>query len=138
MATEPNAPETAAESLADLQSEDINMKSDAPQLPRFAKVVDCHIGENTIIRDHVNLYKCKIGKNCKIESFVYIEEGVVVGDYCKIKPHVYLPSGVSIEDEVFIGPNVTFTNDKHPHVSGEWHIKTTLVGRAARRLVQAQ
>jgi UDP-2-acetamido-3-amino-2,3-dideoxy-glucuronate N-acetyltransferase len=79
----------------------------------------------------VNLYKCKIGRNCKIESFVYIEEGVVVGDNCKIKPHVYIPTGVIIDDQVFIGPNVTFTNDKYPRVTGYWELQKTIIGHGA-------
>jgi len=99
--------------------------------PRFSVIVDAEIGEGTIVRDHVNLYKCKIGKNCKIESFVYMEQGVTVGDNCKIKPHVFIPTGVTIEDEVFIGPNVTFTNDKYPRAKGDWKLLRTVVGSGA-------
>lgn len=72
------------------------------------------VGKNTIIREYCNLYKCKIGDNCRIGSYVYIEEGVKIGNNCKIKPHVFIPSGVTIEDGVFIGPGVIFTNDKYP------------------------
>lgn len=99
--------------------------------PEFSRIIDVEIGEGTIIRDHVNLYKCKIGRNCKIESFVYIEEGVIVGNDCKIKPHVYIPTGVTIEDEVFIGPNVTFTNDKYPRSKGDWRTVPTVIERGA-------
>lgn len=99
--------------------------------PKFSVVVDVEIGEGTVVRDHVNLFRCKIGKNCKIESFVYIEEGVTIGDGCKIKPHVYIPTGVTIEAGVFIGPNVTFTNDKYPRVNGEWQLLRTVVEREA-------
>ena len=80
------------------------------------RLKDVEIGEGTVIHDQVNLYKCKIGKNCKIDSFVYVEEGVIIGDICKIRPFVFIPSGVTIEDNVFVGPNVTFTNDKYPKV----------------------
>jgi UDP-2-acetamido-3-amino-2,3-dideoxy-glucuronate N-acetyltransferase len=90
------------------------------RVPKYSVINGAEIGEGTIIHDHVNLYKCKIGKNCKIDSFVYIEEGVVVGDNCKIRPFVFIPSGVTIEDNVFVGPNVTFTNDKYPRVKGDW------------------
>lgn len=90
-----------------------------PARTSFSIVTDCSIGEGTLIRDQVNLYKCRIGKECKIESFVYIEEGVKVGDRCKIKPNVFIPTGVTIEDGVFIGPNVTFTNDKYPRASND-------------------
>jgi UDP-2-acetamido-3-amino-2,3-dideoxy-glucuronate N-acetyltransferase len=98
---------------------------------KFSIITDVEIGENTIIRDHVNLYKCKVGKNCKIESFVYIEEGVVIGDNCKIKPFVFIPTGVTIGNDVFIGPNVTFTNDKYPKTAGAWTQVNTLVKSGA-------
>jgi acetyltransferase-like isoleucine patch superfamily enzyme len=97
----------------------------------FSAIVDAEIGEGTIVRDQVNLFKCKIGKFCKIESFVYIEEGVSIGDYCKIKPYVFIPTGVTIGDEVFVGPNVTFTNDKYPRSKGEWKLLQTIVREGA-------
>jgi acetyltransferase-like isoleucine patch superfamily enzyme len=100
-------------------------------MPAFSAIVEADIGECTVVRDHVNLYKCKIGRGCKIESFVYIEEGVVIGDDCKIKPHVYIPTGVTIEDKVFLGPNVIFTNDKYPRVEGDWKPLKTVVGPGA-------
>lgn len=130
MWTEPKFISPKKDVTTNLTPEDIN---EPPHLnvPRFSTVVDAKIGAGTIIRDHVNLFKCTIGENCKIESFVYIEEGVTIGNNCKVKPHVYLPSGVIIEDDVFIGPNVTFTNDKYPHVSGEWALRTTTVGRGS-------
>ena len=98
---------------------------------KFSVIVGTEIGRGTVVRDHVNLYKCKIGRNCKIESFVYIEEGARIGDYCKIKPHVFIPTGVTIEDHVFIGPNATFTNDKYPRADGEWKMLETRVCRGA-------
>jgi acetyltransferase-like isoleucine patch superfamily enzyme len=135
MVTEPPSPEVSDPSeLDDLTPETINpIQEDhaSHRPPEFSKIVETQIGEGTEVRDHVNLYKCKIGKNCRIESFVYIEEGVTVGDNCKIKPHVYIPTGVIIEDQVFLGPNVTFTNDKYPHVKGDWNILKTIVGSGA-------
>lgn len=92
---------------------------------KYSVLKDVEIGEGTVIHDQVNLYKCKIGKNCKIDSFVYIEEGVIIGDNCKIRPFVFIPTGVTIEDNVFVGPNVTFTNDKYPKVKGEWALIKT-------------
>jgi UDP-2-acetamido-3-amino-2,3-dideoxy-glucuronate N-acetyltransferase len=98
---------------------------------KFSIINDVEIGEGTIIHDQVNLYKCKIGKNVKIHSFTYIEEGVVIGDNCKIKPFVFIPTGVTIENDVVVGPNVTFTNDRHPKAIGEWTISKTLVRSGA-------
>jgi acetyltransferase-like isoleucine patch superfamily enzyme len=134
MFTEPPSPVPRDPTeLDDLQSETISPQKDGvtTRPPVFSEIVEADIGEGTIVRDHVNLYKCKIGKNCKVESFVYIEEGVTIGDNCKIKPHVYIPTGVTIEDEVFLGPNATFTNDKYPRVKGDWKLLKTIVRRGA-------
>jgi len=134
MFTEPPSPQPSPAELDDLQPETIYPNGSAGaalRRPEFSVIVDAEIGEGTVVRDHVNLYKCKIGRNCKIESFVYVEEGVVIGDNCKVKPHVYIPTGVIIGDDVFIGPNVTFTNDKNPHVKGEWMLLKMVVGRGA-------
>lgn len=98
---------------------------------KYSVLKDVEINEGTVIHDQVNLYKCKIGKNCKIDSFVYVEEGVIIGDCCKIRPFVFIPTGVTIEDNVFVGPNVTFTNDKYPKVKGEWVLLKTLVKSGA-------
>lgn len=98
---------------------------------RHSIVEDVLIGEGTEIHDHVNLYLCNIGKNCKIDAFVYIEEGVVIGDNCKIRPFVFIPTGVTIEDNVFIGPGVSFTNDKYPRVRGAWKMLKTIVKKGA-------
>jgi len=98
---------------------------------KYSITKEVEVGEGTKIYDHVNLYKCKIGRNCKIEPYVYIEGGVVIGDNCKIKPFVFIPTGVTIEDDVFIGPNVTFTNDKYPKAHGEWKLLETRVKRGA-------
>ena len=98
---------------------------------RFSLIKDIEIGEGTIIHDQVNLYRCKIGRNCKIDAFVYIEEDVVIGNDCKIRPFVFIPTGVTIEDDVFVGPSVTFTNDKYPKVRGEWKLLRTRVKKGA-------
>lgn len=99
--------------------------------PRYSFIKEAEIGKGTVVHDQVNLYKCKIGKNCKIDAYVYIEEGVTIGDNCKIRPFVFIPTGVVIEDNVFIGPNVTFTNDKYPKARGEWALLRTRVKKGA-------
>jgi len=101
------------------------------RVPKYSVMDQVEIGDATIIHDHVNLYKCKIGRNCKISSFVYIEEGVVIGNNCKIRPFVFIPTGVTIDDDVFVGPNVTFTNDKYPKAQGSWKLETTMVKQGA-------
>lgn len=99
--------------------------------PKYAVIGGAEIGEGTRVFDQVNLYKCKVGKNSKIDSYVYVEEGVVIGDNCKVRPFVFIPTGVIIEDNVFIGPNVTFTNDRYPKAQGDWSLLKTTVKKGA-------
>jgi acetyltransferase-like isoleucine patch superfamily enzyme len=98
---------------------------------KYSILKDCKIGRDTRVYDQVNLYKCDIGKNCKIDSFVYIEGDVKIGNNVKIRAHTFIPSGVTIEDDVFIGPGVIFTNDKYPKVTGDWKLLKTIVKRGA-------
>jgi UDP-2-acetamido-3-amino-2,3-dideoxy-glucuronate N-acetyltransferase len=56
----------------------------------------------------------RIGKDCNICDFVFIENEVVIGDRTTIKSGVQIWDGVTIGADVFVGPNVTFTNDKYP------------------------
>jgi UDP-2-acetamido-3-amino-2,3-dideoxy-glucuronate N-acetyltransferase len=98
---------------------------------KYSIIKKTKVGRDSRIYDQVNLYGCKIGKNTKIDAFVYIEEGVTIGDNCKIRPFAFIPTGVVIEDHVFIAPNVTFTNDKHPRAQGEWTRLNTRVKRFA-------
>ena len=104
---------------------------DMELLSKYHVIKDAEIGEGTVVRHYVNLYGCRIGKNCRIASFVEIQKDVVIGDFCKIEAFAYIPTGVTIEDEVFIGPHVCFTNDKRPHAKGEWEVVPTHVKKGA-------
>jgi UDP-2-acetamido-3-amino-2,3-dideoxy-glucuronate N-acetyltransferase len=100
-------------------------------MAKYYKIDDCEIGEDTIVRDYVNLYGCKIGDGCRIAAYVEIQRGVRIGDRCKIEAFAFIPSGVTIEDEVFIGPHACFTNDLVPKAVGDWEITPTLVKKGA-------
>jgi UDP-2-acetamido-3-amino-2,3-dideoxy-glucuronate N-acetyltransferase len=106
------------------------LKTKRPR-PRYAIIKDVQTDEGTTIFDQVNLYRCKIGKNTKIDAFTYIEEGVEIGDNCKIRAFSFIPQGIKIEDGVFIGPRVAFTNDKYPRANGEWKMLSTIVKKGA-------
>lgn len=90
---------------------------------------DVEIGEGTKIFDEnlINLYGCKIGKNCIIANFVEIGKDVIIGNNCKIEAFAFIPTGVTIEDNVFIGPHACFTNDKKPRIGEQWKIVSTTV-----------
>lgn len=94
-------------------------------------IKDCEIGEGTKIYDFVNLYGCKIGKNCIIGTFVEIQKNVIVGNNSKIESHSFLCEGVEIQDDVFIGHGVIFTNDKYPKSKSSWTPIKTTVGKGA-------
>ena len=100
-------------------------------LAKYSLIEDCAIGEGTVIRDYVNLYGCKIGRDCKIAAYVEIQRGVTIGDRCKVEAFAFIPSGVTIEDEVFVGPHAIFTNDLHPRAVGEWEVVPTTVKKGA-------
>ena len=101
------------------------------EISQYSLIEDCEIGKNTVIRNFVNLYGCKIGDDCRIASFVEIQRGVTIGDRCKVEAFAFIPTGVKIDDEVFIGPHVVFTNDKKPQALGEWTVVPTYVRRGA-------
>jgi UDP-2-acetamido-3-amino-2,3-dideoxy-glucuronate N-acetyltransferase len=84
--------------------------------PKYSVIVDAIIGEGTQVWDHVNLYKCQIGRNCKIHPFVYIEQDVIIGDDCKVQAFAGIGRGTKIGNRVHIGPSVILSNSKHPFV----------------------
>ena len=94
-------------------------------------IEDCEIGDGTVVRDFVNLYGCRIGRDCKIAAYVEIQRGVIVGDRCKIEAFAFIPSGVTIGDEVFVGPHACFTNDLMPKAVGDWSVTPTIVEKGA-------
>ena len=88
----------------------------------------------------VNLYKCVIGDETRIGTFVEIQVGAKVGSRCKISSHTFICEGVTIEDEVFIGHGVMFINDRFPGATTEdgrlkgaadWKVDRTCVCRRA-------
>jgi acetyltransferase-like isoleucine patch superfamily enzyme len=89
---------------------------------------DAEIGEGTVVWHYCNLFKCKIGKNCVIGSYVEIGKNVIIGDNCKIECGVFIPEGVVIGNEVFVGPHVCFTNDRSPRIKQkEWKLTKTFI-----------
>ena len=74
-----------------------------------------------------NIYGCKIGEDCNIGALVEIRKTVEIGDRCKIQPFVFMPEGVHIGNDVFIGPHVCFTNDKYPVVEDYVSFRETFV-----------
>lgn len=73
------------------------------------------IGDNTSVWQYtIILPGAKIGSNCNINAFCFIENDVIIGDNVTIKCGVYIWDGIRIDNDVFIGPAVTFVNNNRP------------------------
>jgi acetyltransferase-like isoleucine patch superfamily enzyme len=79
-----------------------------------AIVKNSEIGKGTSIWGFANVYEAQINDNCKIGSYVEIQENVVIGNNVTISTHSFICSLVEIEDDVFIGHGVMTINDIHP------------------------
>ncbi len=75
---------------------------------------DCEIGEGTKIWNFVNLYGCRIGRDCMIGTFVEIQAGVSIGDRTRVQSHTFICDMVAVGSDVFIGHGVMFINDVYP------------------------
>lgn len=73
------------------------------------------IGEKTRIWAFAHVLKnVKIGEDCNLCDYVFVESGVKIGNRVTIKNGISLWEGLEIEDDVFLGPNAAFTNDMFP------------------------
>ena len=68
----------------------------------------------------------KIGNGTRIGS--YCDIAGEIGKNCIIQSCVFIPKGITIKDNVFIGPGVIFANDKHPPSN---NLSETLVEKGA-------
>ena len=103
---------------------------------------DVVLGENVKIYQPslVNLYGCEIGDGSTIGAFVEIRRGVKLGRNVKVQAFVFIPEGVTIGDGAFIGPHACFTNDLYPRATrpdgslqtaDDWELLPTTVGAGA-------
>jgi UDP-2-acetamido-3-amino-2,3-dideoxy-glucuronate N-acetyltransferase len=88
----------------------------------------------------VNLYGCEIGDGCNIGAFVEIRRTAKLGKNVKVQAFVFIPEGVTIEDGAFLGPHACFTNDVYPRsinpdgslqTGDDWELVPTKVARGA-------
>jgi len=77
-------------------------------------VRECDIGEGTRIWNFVNLYGCRIGRDCMVGCFTEIQRGVVVGDRTRIQSHTFVCEMVEIGSDCFVAHGVMFINDVYP------------------------
>lgn len=82
-----------------------------------AYVEESDIGPGTRVWAFACITKgAKLGADCNVCSYAFLERGTVVGNKVTIKNGVQIFECVTIEDEVFLGPNMVFTNDMNPRV----------------------
>lgn len=73
--------------------------------------------EGVVVWSHCSIHPMvQIGKGTVIGFGVNITGPVKIGKKVRIQSYVFIPEGITIEDRVFIGPRVTFTNVKYPKV----------------------
>lgn len=76
-----------------------------------------------------NLYgQWKIGDGTTIGS--HCDIGGTIGKNCKLQSYVFVPPEVTIGDNCFIGPAVVFLNDKYPPSNRINWLKTTVCNGA--------
>ena len=97
------------------------MSVDAAYIDARAIVDSPHVGSGTRIWEFVHvLAGARISRDCNINSHVFVEDDVVIGDEVTVKCGVCLWNGVRLEDRVFVGPNVRMgsvvTRDVPDHV----------------------
>jgi len=80
-----------------------------------ALVESNNIGAKTRIWAFAHVLKnVKIGEDCNLCDYVFVESGVTIGNRVTIKNGISVWEGLTIEDDVFLGPNCVFTNDMFP------------------------
>jgi UDP-2-acetamido-3-amino-2,3-dideoxy-glucuronate N-acetyltransferase len=113
-----------------------NPANEAP----YRLIHDVDFGEDVRVMSFTNLYGCRIGDRTRVGPFVEIQRGAVVGADCKIQSHVFICDGVEIADEVFVSHGVVFVNDKRPRATTEegrlqteedWELVRTFVEQRA-------
>jgi UDP-2-acetamido-3-amino-2,3-dideoxy-glucuronate N-acetyltransferase len=81
----------------------------------LADVQAIQIGDGSRVWQFVVILPgARIGNDCNICTYCFIENDVLIGDRVTIKSGVQLWDGLRVGNDVFIGPNVSFGNDRFP------------------------
>ena len=104
----------------------------------FFHTNNCVIEKNVTIGDGTKVWyfshireTAKIGVNCNIGDYVFIDRGVIIGDNVKIANKVSIYAGTIIRDRVFVGNNVVFTNVRKPLTTRKGKRLDTIIGEDA-------
>ena len=83
-------------------------------ISKTAIIKDSEIGDNTNIYEFANVFGAIIGDNCKIGSYVEVQNNVQIVNSVTISSNSFICSLVTVEDDVFIGHGVMTINDLYP------------------------
>ena len=105
------------------------------------------VAESAALGDGVKVWRqahvregAVVGEGCVIGAGVYVGAHVTLGRNCKVQNYALLYEGVRLEDGVFVGPQVCFTNDFLPRAvnpdftlksAADWEVGETLVRAGA-------
>jgi len=78
---------------------------------RNVQIRDVTFGKNVTVIKPVNIYECQIGDDSFVGPFVEIQKGVKIGRQCRIQSHVFICELVTIGDDCFISHGAKFIND---------------------------
>lgn len=101
-------------------------KEDSTENP-LQIISDCEIGEGTKVWNFVNMYGCRLGRNCMVGCFCEIQKGVVIGDRTRVQSHSFICELVTIGSDCFVGHGVMFINDVYPPQADPGMWKKTVV-----------
>ena len=90
------------------------------------------IGKGTRIWAFAHILKnAKIGNDCNVCDYCFIENDVVIGSRVTIKNGISVWDGITIEDDVFLGPFCVLTNDLYPRSKAYTENIRTLIKNGA-------
>jgi len=91
------------------------------------------IGAKTRIWAFAHVLKnVKIGEDCNLCDYVFVESGVTIGNRVTVKNGISIWDGVTIEDDVFLGPYCVLTNDMFPRSKAHFaEYSKTLIKKGA-------
>jgi len=78
---------------------------------RSIGIVDVQFGENVIVVEPVNLYRCTVADDVFIGPFVEVQSNVHIGRKTRVQSHTFICEGVTIGEGCFIAHGVMFIND---------------------------
>ena len=100
------------------------------KIHQTADVQTKNIGSDTQVWQYsIILPGARVGNNCNINAFCFIENDVIIGDNVTVKCGVYIWDGITIEDNVHIGPAAAFTNDLYPRSKHDFSLARTIIKR---------